>query len=488
MNDFCVVYYDLVEIAEEICSVVNINNYGSLHYRKQKLVQYHQSIFKNNRITQFYHIASRNDIEEFINYHSHSSIHNFIFFASSFVIVDSFSFSDFLNRIKHIDSPLAICKNDEIYSFLKLGKKQVLNLMEMLLLGESNLNNLLIQNYSSLEKFKKENFYLQISNYITFVKFLHSNFELRYFNSLQGNGLTITKSSSKKTKMLNEYKYYDFVPESLKIYFLRPFNFIEDEHNASYSLEQLNVPDLAIQWIHYSINPTQFKILIERIFTFLGQRPHKKSNRDVVQEGIRNLYLVKLQNRLTEFKNSMVFAQIDAIVAKCTVYSGIDDVLAYYVQLFEKIDKLRKNELNQHFGHGDLCFSNILYDKRIDFIKFIDPKGCTSEKDAYFDSYYDVAKLSHSILGNYDYINNGIFNIDIDNNLNMSINIPVPENQKEYEIIFIEFLEKNQFDYKLVRLYEASLFLSMLPLHIDYPKKVLAFILTAISILNSLDK
>ena len=40
----------------------------------------------------------------------------------------------------------------------------------------------------------------------------------------------------------------------------------------------------------------------------------------------------------------------------------------------------------------------------------------------------------------------------------------------------------------LVRIYEASLFLSMLPLHIDYPQKVFGFLLNAINILKEIEK
>ena len=40
----------------------------------------------------------------------------------------------------------------------------------------------------------------------------------------------------------------------------------------------------------------------------------------------------------------------------------------------------------------------------------------------------------------------------------------------------------------LVRVYEASLFLSMLPLHIDNPHKVFGFILNVNNILKELEK
>ncbi len=52
---------------------------------------------------------------------------------------------------------------------------------------------------------------------------------------------------------------------------------------------------------------------------------------------------------------------------------------------------------------------------------------------------------------------------------------------------FKEKLEVEGFDYETIRVLECSLFLSMLPLHIDYPAKVLSFILNAINILEELD-
>jgi streptomycin 6-kinase len=51
--------------------------------------------------------------------------------------------------------------------------------------------------------------------------------------------------------------------------------------------------------------------------------------------------------------------------------------------------------------HGDFCFSNILYDFRMGRIKTIDPRGIdlNNELTIYGDTRYDLAKLSHSILG-----------------------------------------------------------------------------------------
>lgn len=89
------------------------------------------------------------------------------------------------------------------------------------------------------------------------------------------------------------------------------------------------------------------------------------------------------------------------------------------------------------------------------------------------------------MLGNYDFINAGLFELRYDDHLALRLDLHVPE-IRELQVRFVARLEDTGFDVGLVRLYEASLFLSMLPLHIDVPKKVLAFALRARDILHSL--
>ncbi len=69
-----------------------------------------------------------------------------------------------------------------------------------------------------------------------------------------------------------------------------------------------------------------------------------------------------------------------------------------------------------------------------------------------------------------------------------SLIVEIYNNNEKAKKIFKQFVEENGFDYNLVRIYEASLFLSMLPLHIDYPQKVFGFLLNAINILKEIEK
>ena len=128
----------------------------------------------------------------------------------------------------------------------------------------------------------------------------------------------------------------------------------------------------------------------------------------------------------------------------------------------------------------------MLYYKDINLLKFIDVKGATKEEDLWTDPYYDLAKLSHSVCGNYDFFNYDMVEINMNQDLNIDIKIEKRDTTKFIKL-FKDKLEENGFNYKLVRLFEASLFLSMLPLHIDNVKKVVGFIMNAIHILEEVE-
>ena len=99
--------------------------------------------------------------------------------------------------------------------------------------------------------------------------------------------------------------------------------------------------------------------------------------------------------------------------------------------------------------------------------------------------FYDICKLSHSVCGSYDYFNSGMFEISLSETNTLTLSID--SDNERYIRIFKKKLSENGCDYRLIRLYEASLFLSMLPLHIDRRKKVLGFILNAVRIMDEVE-
>ena len=121
-------------------------------------------------------------------------------------------------------------------------------------------------------------------------------------------------------------------------------------------------------------------------------------------------------------------------------------------------------------------------------MRLIDPRGADEADDLWVDPYYDVAKLSHSILGNYDFINQGLYDLTLDESLTPMLNLYIAAPLEKMQASFEEYLLRHGFHLPLVRLYEASLFLSMVPLHIDVPSKALAFLINANGILEKLER
>ena len=142
--------------------------------------------------------------------------------------------------------------------------------------------------------------------------------------------------------------------------------------------------------------------------------------------------------------------------------------------------------------HGDICFSNALYDSRNNRLRFLDPRGISSETNsAIGDLRYDIAKLAHSIAGHYDLLIAG--NFSAVNEADYSFSFQVHTNNTQ-DTLAKQFYEGNLF--YASQLKEAAkvsladtvlLFLSMLPLHSDRPDRQLAFILNAYRLWFSID-
>ncbi|WP_028242278.1 hypothetical protein [Pseudobutyrivibrio ruminis] len=320
-----------------------------------------------------------------------------------------------------------------------------------------------------------------ISNFIQCVT---GNFDSRYFNSLKGNEYTLVKSSTNKKKIKAEYDFYHLLPDDMKYWFVMPFDYKEDDDKASYTMERLHMTDLAIKWVHGSMDKSEFEALMDKYFFFFKCRHTKECTKEEYQKTADTLYVDKVQSRINDLKQLPQYKNIEALLSSIGDVN-IDSIVSRYLSLKDKIEAKNNYRPEMVIGHGDPCFANALYNKSTQMLKFIDPKGASVESDLWTNPYYDVAKLSHSVCGKYDFFNNGLFDIRIAEDFTYDLEIPF--DNSEYMQIFKSKVEENGFDYLTVRIYEASLFISMLPLHIDNPHKVLGFILNADRILKEIE-
>ena len=318
-----------------------------------------------------------------------------------------------------------------------------------------------------------------------FVQCITGDFAPRYFNDLKGNEYTIVKSSSNKRKIKAEYDFYNLLPDDMKYWFVMPFDYRDNGETASYTMERLHMTDLAIKWVHGSMGATEFEALMNKYFYFLMSRHSKSCTKNEYRVMAEELYEKKVMSRIDTLKRLPMYNKIQSFLLIDDNIS-VDNLVERYLRLKKKIENSNEYPYKKVIGHGDPCFANALYNKSTQTLKFIDPKGASTEEELWTNPYYDLAKLSHSVCGKYDYFNNGLFDIRVSENLTFELDVPF--DGLEYIEIFKKKVVENGFDYWTVRIYEASLFISMLPLHMDNPHKVLGFILNVDGILKEIEE
>jgi hypothetical protein len=315
-------------------------------------------------------------------------------------------------------------------------------------------------------------------------EFLSGQFDARHFNAVERDNYTVIKRSTDRTKLKREFDFYHLIPPIMQTYLIQPFDFEDDGNVASYRMERIGIPNMALQWVHGGLQAHEFKRFLAHIFHFFSvrsQRPVKKSEAAAIGKA---LYVEKVRSRIATLKGLPEYAQLAPLLDRAC--GGIDELVSRYLDLYDRMQRRSMVDVLV-IGHGDPCFSNIFYSKTNQYLKLIDPRGAANETELYTDPYYDIAKLSHSVQGAYDFINHGKFDMAINDALQPFVLI---DGQQPSWVVesFRDQLEKSGFDPELTRLYEASLFISMLPLHIDRPLKVLAFAATASAILDGLSK
>jgi len=326
---------------------------------------------------------------------------------------------------------------------------------------------------------------LDLSKIRDFLSFTSGSTATRHFNEVQIDAYYYTKRSSDKNKMLAEYSFYGLVPERMRPWLIQPFDFQEEGERASYKMLRYYLADAALQWVHGAFEADTFGPFVERLLFFVAERPRQACSREQSAALARELFVDKVEARISQFLATAEGQRINQLAASATPALDLTRQLARYLALYRRLEKGFAFDY-QVVGHGDPCFSNILYDQQRYLLKLIDPKGAVTPAQLWTHPLYDLCKISHSALGDYDFINNGLYKVGFtdDNNLVLQL---TQTNQAALKPVFVQQVKAMGHDLRAVRLGEASLFLSMLPLHIDYPNKVIAFMLKARQLLDEVE-
>lgn len=187
-----------------------------------------------------------------------------------------------------------------------------------------------------------------------------------------------------------------------------------------------------------------------------------------ITKALNNIYLDKTIERLEKLKKDENFLKY---FKKEFYING--KKIKNLVELTDVIRKLvfdlklnQKEELN--IIHGDYFFANILYDPTANIVKLIDPRGDFGGYGMYGDSSYDLAKLAHSVDGMYDFIVEDLFQLEeLEDGFNYRIFYS--ENHNKIKELFYSYFSKEE--RIKIKFIQSLLFLSMIPLHKDKPKR-----------------
>ncbi|MCX7207258.1 MAG: hypothetical protein NT086_14985 [Proteobacteria bacterium] len=312
---------------------------------------------------------------------------------------------------------------------------------------------------------------LDLAKIRDFLSFICGSTATRHFNEVQIDAYYYTKRSSDKRKMLAEYS--------------QPFDYQDEGERASYKMMRYYLADAALQWVHGAFDADTFAPFVERLLFFLVERPRRACSKEQSAKVAHELFVAKLESRVKQFLAMEEGQRINQLAANATPALDIRQQLARFLKLYQRYEKSFSFD-HLVVGHGDPCFSNVLYDQQRYLLKLIDPKGAVSEAELWTHPLYDLCKVSHSALGDYDFINNGLYDVGFADNNDLVLRFR-HSNHAMLKPLFLQSVEALGHDVRIVRLGEASLFLSMLPLHIDYPNKVIAFLLKARQILDEVE-
>lgn len=486
------IYDDGIAVPREIGTIAGVRHFGDLIHRKTSLVRQVKAAAAMAGIEMVEHLRNAGDIRQLLaNAAVASPSARYLYLPANLVLAGGVqAMAHFLGKLRwlrHNVTSTSSFDSDGWVGIAGVDREMLGVILDQRLNG--SLAHFMSDHRRNFEELGDGDKIYDLATKPALLEFLSSNFEVRYFNAIEFDTHIVRKSSTDKAKIKREYTYWQLLPEQLKYWFVQPFDFRDEGERASYSMERLHIPDVAVQWIHGSMSDEEFRRFLGRAFHFLTQRPKRSASAADCQAIRQDLYQQKLSSRFSQLRQHPLAEQIERLLRIDTAGQGdaFDDLMSRYASLLRRFE-MRRRGSELVVGHGDFCFSNILYDQSSGLMRLIDPRGADGEEGLWTDPYYDVAKLSHSILGGYDFINLGLFDVVLERGLTAALQLNMQVSVTDKQDAFLSQLNMHGFDVSLVRLYEASLFLSMAPLHMDIPNKALAFLLNARSILTELEQ
>ena len=256
----------------------------------------------------------------------------------------------------------------------------------------------------------------------------------RHFNKIEFTTRSVSKTSKLfPNKIISEALWLQNAPTSIQHFLPKVLGI--DIINGSYEIERIKSVKLRDLFIHLDRDVQTWKPILDEITAFL------EACRSVEGEGSfwKDIY------DKTRLRRPDLAGFCDEFWA-CVKDCGFENKTTIF--------------------HGDLHFNNMFFDFGTNQLSLIDPRG------EFFGHWlYDVAKLIHSVVGKFDFIDSRLFSTR-GNSLNI-YSAGTEQLETLFKNALLDDLSASQI--RLVHKTTASLFASMQPLHNDFPEKNVQF-------------
>jgi hypothetical protein len=350
-------------------------------------------------------------------------------------------------------------------SFTEILKKQPSGFIDSLNTYSNKINNLDLIEHKIWLDFGHIHTYFKSKSYLT---------TQRSFNDLMITERYVTKGSDKVFKMKCESEWFKNIPNTLKTYTPRLINSDINTSRATYTIEYLYLSTLNELYTFGELPTQSWMKIFEACNNFLVECKRYKAPHPI-SKSVAHLYGEKNLNRIQQFANQSNCSIDTVCILNGTSLPSIREMIVHCNSLTHPT-----NQSDMSIMHGDFCFSNLLYDFRAQSIYCIDPRGHLNpeEPTIYGDQRYDIAKLYHSVIGNYDSIIAGRYTLSYHKN-NFNFNFDNP--RKDIQLLMIGMkiggVEPHEIHPIMI-----NLFFSMLPLHADNKERQYALLANAMSL------
>lgn len=298
--------------------------------------------------------------------------------------------------------------------------------------------------------------------------------QARFFNAItidDQRGI-LTKSSEERQKLINEIQWYLKMPPSLQYLTPRIYDYSLEPTKPEVKMEYYPYETLHTLYIYGNLELSDWEKIIEKML-FVRKEMSECSEAQCLslrENDLLNIYYQKTFDRLKLLLQDPVFQSFyeqspeingQRYLSLKTIMESLKNVLKEYGLLEIKA---------AHVIHGDFCLSNILLDRESNLIKLIDPRGQFGSFDIYGDEFYDIAKILHSFEGSYDHIITDHFELNEATDTSYTYHFEKSELQENITKLVNQKVGEH-YEIQQIRLIEGLLFLSMIPLHKDYPKR-----------------